>query len=207
MQALCARLRSVAQLARAPVSNRGLGLRVPQLLPINQRLSGPTDGIGSAGGNIGGNSKRPPMRLIAPRCLTAPRSGKHTGEAAARECGPVYARSSPALHSAPCRSMLATSTNIIHADDFVVLSGSLEAGSFHRIANGPSEGRWAWGAGLGAATAGLVAGGYVDSPDKCRTQIGRSFRSMLARADLRERPDAKPGPPRREPAEAAEPKG
>jgi len=25
----------------------------------------------------------------AGRCLTAPRSGKHTGEAAARECGPV----------------------------------------------------------------------------------------------------------------------
>jgi hypothetical protein len=38
-----------------------------------------------------------------------------------------------------------------HADDFVVLGGSLEAGSFHCIANGPSEGRWSWGAGLGAA--------------------------------------------------------
>ena len=86
-----------------------------------------------------------------------------------------------------------------HADDFVVLSGSLEAGSFHRIANGPSEGRWSWGAGLGAATANFVATGYATSPDECRTHVARSFRSMLARADLRERPDAKPGPPRREP--------
>jgi len=89
-----------------------------------------------------------------------------------------------------------------HADDFVVLSGSLEAGSFHRIANGPSEGCWSWGAGLGAAAANFVATGYTTSPDECRTDIGRSFRAMLARADLRERPDAKPGPPRREPAEA-----
>jgi len=93
-----------------------------------------------------------------------------------------------------------------HADDFVVLSGSLEAGSFHRIANGPSEGRWSWGAGLGAAaTAGFTAGGYVDTGDECRTHVAQSFRAMLARADLRERPDAKPGPPRREPAEAVEP--
>ena len=78
------------------------------------------------------------------------------------------------------------------ADHFVVLSGSLEAGSFHRIANGPSEGRWSWGAGLGAAAANFVATGYTTSPDECRTDIGRSFRAMLARADLRERPDAKP---------------
>ena len=56
-----------------------------------------------------------------------------------------------------------------HADDFVVLSGSLEAGSFHRIANGPSEGRWSWGAGLGAATANFVAAGHATSPDECRT--------------------------------------
>jgi len=89
-----------------------------------------------------------------------------------------------------------------HADDFVVLSGSLEAGSFHRIANGPSEGRWSWGAGLGAATANFLASGYTTSPDECRANVARSFRSMLARADLRERPDAKPGPPRREQVQA-----
>ena len=35
-----------------------------------------------------------------------------------------------------------------------------------------------------------------------RASIGTSFRRMPARADLRERPDAKSGPPRREPAEA-----
>jgi len=92
-----------------------------------------------------------------------------------------------------------------HADDFVVLSGSLEAGSFHRIANGPSEGRWSWGAGLGAATANFLASGYTTSPDECRANVARSFRSMLARADLRERPDAKPGPPRRETVQAPGP--
>ena len=84
-----------------------------------------------------------------------------------------------------------------HADDFVVLSGSLEAGAFHRIANGPSEGRWPWGASLDAATANFAASDYATSPDECRIHIGRSFRRMLTRADLRERPDAKPGPPRR----------
>ena len=89
-----------------------------------------------------------------------------------------------------------------HADDFVVLSGSLEAGSFHCIANGPSEGRWSWGAGLGAATASFVASGYATAPEHCRIHIARTFRRMLTRADLRERPDARPGPPRREPVQA-----
>ena len=85
-----------------------------------------------------------------------------------------------------------------HADDFVVLSGSLEAGSFHRIADGPSEGRWSWGAGLGAAS--FAASGYATSPDECRTHIARSFGRMLVRADLRERPDAKPGHERQQPS-------
>ena len=88
------------------------------------------------------------------------------------------------------------------ADHFIVLSGAYEVGGFHRIAAGPSEGRWAWGASLGAAAANFVASGYAKSPDECRIHIARSFRRMLARADLRERPDARPGPPRREPAEA-----
>ena len=52
------------------------------------------------------------------------------------------------------------------ADDFVVLSGSLEVGGFHRIATGPSEGRWSWGAGLGAAAANFVASGYATSPER-----------------------------------------
>src|SRR5688572_20646223 len=76
------------------------------------------------------------------------------------------------------------------ADDFVVLSGSLEVGSFHRVATGPSEGRWSWGTGLGAATAKFVTTGYATAPDECRTHIGESFRAILARADLRERRDA-----------------
>ena len=61
------------------------------------------------------------------------------------------------------------------------------------------------GTGLGAATANFVTTGYATAPDECRTHIGQSFRAMLARADLRERADAKPGPPRREPAEPVEP--
>jgi hypothetical protein len=51
---------------------------------------------------------------------------------------------------------------------------------------------------LGAATANFVSTGYATSPDECRTQIGTAFHRMLTRDDLRERPDAKPGPPRRE---------
>ena len=91
----------------------------------------------------------------------------------------------------------------LSADDhFIVLSGAYEVGGFHRMATGPSEGRWAWGASLGAAAANFVASGYVDSPEECRTQIGTAFRRMLIRADLRERADAKPGPPRREPMQA-----
>ena len=87
-------------------------------------------------------------------------------------------------------------------DHFIVLSGAYEVGGFHRMATGPSEGRWAWGASLGAAAAKFVASGYATSPDQCRILVARSFRRMLTRADLRERPDAKPGPPRREQVQA-----
>jgi hypothetical protein len=58
---------------------------------------------------------------------------------------------------------------------------------------------------LGGGTANFTAGGYAAHPDVCRTLIGLSFRRMLARADLRERPDAKPGPPHRDPPEATGP--
>jgi hypothetical protein len=86
-------------------------------------------------------------------------------------------------------------------DEFVVLSGSLEVGNFHRIAIGPSEGRWSWVAGLGVAVAGFAASGYAKSADECRIYIASAFRRMLARADLRERPDTRPGPPRRKQAQ------
>ena len=57
----------------------------------------------------------------------------------------------------------------LSADDhFIVLSGAYEVGGFHRMATGPSEGRWAWGASLGAAAAKFVASGYAKSPDECR---------------------------------------
>ena len=90
------------------------------------------------------------------------------------------------------------------ADHFIVLSGAYEVGGFHRIAAGPSEGRWAWGTSLGAAAANFVASGYAKSSDECRINIARSFRRMLVRADLRERPDARPGPPRRGQAAATD---
>ena len=85
------------------------------------------------------------------------------------------------------------------ADHYVVLTGSYEAGSFHRITTGPDTGLWAWEARLGIASARFAAGGIVQTGDECRTLIGQSFRAMLARADLRERPDAKAGPPHRAP--------
>jgi hypothetical protein len=87
-----------------------------------------------------------------------------------------------------------------HVDHHVVLSGGLEVGGFHRIGSGPSEGRWSWGASL-TSSSGFTAGGYSHSSDGCKELIGASFRKMLARADLRERSDALPGPPRRAPPE------
>ena len=91
-------------------------------------------------------------------------------------------------------------------DYYVVLSGGLEVGGFHRIGSGPSKGRWSWGAAIGTDDTTFTAGGYAAYPDVCCTLIALAFRRMLARADLRERPDAKPGPPRRAPPDAiAEP--
>jgi len=86
-------------------------------------------------------------------------------------------------------------------DYYVVLSGGLEVGGFHRIGSGPSEGRWSWGAAIGTDDTTFTEGGYAAYPEVCCTLIALAFRRTLARADLRERPDAKPGPPRREPAE------
>jgi hypothetical protein len=83
------------------------------------------------------------------------------------------------------------------AEHFIVLSGEYQVGAFHRIADGPSEGRWWWGAGLGVATTDFVATGYATSPEQCRILIARAFRAMLTHADLRERPEARPGSPRR----------
>ena len=91
-------------------------------------------------------------------------------------------------------------------DYYVVLSGGLEVGGFHRIGSGPSEGRWSWGAAIGTDDTTFTEGGYAAYPEVCCTLIALAFRRTLARADLRERPDAKPGPPRRAPSDAiAEP--
>jgi len=86
-------------------------------------------------------------------------------------------------------------------DHYIVLTGSYEAGCFRRITTGPSEGPWAWGAGLGVASVRFIAGGTVESGDECRSLIAQSFRAMLARAGLCERPNAKAGPPHRAPPE------
>jgi len=82
-------------------------------------------------------------------------------------------------------------------DYYIVLSGGLQVGVFHRIGSGPSEGRWSWGAWIGGGIATFTASGYAAHAEVCRTLIALAFRRMLARADLREQPDAKPGPPRR----------
>ena len=89
------------------------------------------------------------------------------------------------------------------ADYFVVLSAGLEVGGFHRIRSGPSENRWSWLCGIGTGDATFAASGIAAHPDVCRTLIGLSFRRMLARANLREQPDAQPGPPRLGPVEVA----
>jgi hypothetical protein len=93
-------------------------------------------------------------------------------------------------------------------DHHIVLCGCLEVGGFYRIGSGPSEGRWSWGTTLGSGNADFIAGGHASHGDVCRTLIALAFRRMLARAELRERPDAKPGPPRLAPPEAnIEPSG
>jgi len=91
-------------------------------------------------------------------------------------------------------------------DDHVVLSGGLEVGGFQRSRSGPSEGRWSWTHAIGTDDTTFAAGGYATYPEVCRTLITLAFRRTLARADLRERPDAKPGPPNRAPPDViAEP--
>ena len=87
-------------------------------------------------------------------------------------------------------------------DYYVVFSGGLEVGGFHRIGSGPSKGRWSWGAAIGTDDTTFTEGGYAAYPEVCCTLIALAFRRTLARADLRERPDAKPGPPRRAPPDA-----
>jgi hypothetical protein len=83
-----------------------------------------------------------------------------------------------------------------HADHHVVLTGGFECGGFHRLTIGPGEGTWRWGAHLTTAANFMKVGG-AHTPAECAANIGRSFRAMLSRADLRERQDAKAGPPRR----------
>ncbi len=91
-------------------------------------------------------------------------------------------------------------------DDHVALSGGLEVGGYHRSGSGPSEGRWSWAHAIGSDDTTFAAGGYATYPEVCCTLITLAFRRTLARADLRERPDAKPGPPNRAPPDAiAEP--
>lgn len=86
-------------------------------------------------------------------------------------------------------------------DHHIILCGCLEVGGFYRISSGPSEERWSWGATLASGDADFIAGGHASHGDVCRTLIALAFRRMLARAELRERADAKPGPARCAPLE------
>ena len=70
-------------------------------------------------------------------------------------------------------------------DDYVVLSGGLEVGGYHRSGSGPSEGRWSWAYAIGTDDTTFAAGGYAAYPEVCRTLITLAFRQTLARADLR----------------------
>jgi hypothetical protein len=88
----------------------------------------------------------------------------------------------------------------VQADHVVVLCGGLNVGGWHRVTSGPSGGSWRWGVSI-TASSGFGAGGNATSSEECKAHVATAFRKMLARADLRERPDAKPGPPRRAPPE------
>ena len=48
------------------------------------------------------------------------------------------------------------------------------------------------GAWIGSGIATFTASGYAAHAEVCRTLIALAFRRMLARANLREQPDAKP---------------
>ena len=49
-------------------------------------------------------------------------------------------------------------------DYYVVLSGGLEVGGFHRIGSGPSKGRWSWDAEICTDDTTYTAGGYAAYP-------------------------------------------
>jgi hypothetical protein len=96
--------------------------------------------------------------------------------------------------------MPATSTNTIRIETrryTPTISWSCAAISKLEASTGSLPAR----AGITSAS-NFTASGYAKSADNCRAAIGTVFRQMLGRADLRERPDAKPGPPRQAPVEA-----
>jgi hypothetical protein len=129
-----------------------------------------------------------PYGLIAG---VSPKPDRH--RAPARNCTmPLYPR--PAAHHYP-------DAPSSYPDRVVILCGSLEVGGFHPIMEGPSKGNWSWSCGL-TGEAGFTATGFARSSDECKRQIGTAFRAMLARAGLRERHDAMPGPPRRASSDA-----
>ena len=146
------------------------------------------------------------MRAIAARYPNSLVAGNRMGEAAAGDCGPVYARSSPALHLPPCRSMPALGTTTIPTTSgrrTSIITLSCAAAS-KLAASTASEADRAKAAGRGplgsaAATRSSLRADTRPAATYGQTLIALAFRRMLARADLRERPDAKPGPPRRAP--------
>ena len=81
-------------------------------------------------------------------------------------------------------------------DAYVVVSGNFVVGHIEPITSGPSAGGWTWGAALGG---GLTEGGGAETLELGRATVVRSFRALLARADLAECPDAKAGTPVHDP--------
>ena len=81
-------------------------------------------------------------------------------------------------------------------DHYVVLSGDLEVGSFHRNGSGPSEGRWSWAHAIGTDDTAFAADGYAAYPEVCRTLITLAFRRTLARGPERAGRKARAAEPR-----------
>ena len=65
-------------------------------------------------------------------------------------------------------------------DYYIVLSGGLQVGGFHRIGSGPSEGRWSWGAWIGGGIATFTASGCSHAPT-CASSRTRSRDRRAAR--------------------------
>ena len=88
-----------------------------------------------------------------------------------------------------------------NGDKYLILCGNLIAGSVESVTSGSLADGWTWGTSLGG---GLTASGRANSLEAGRRALADAFRVLIARADLAERPDAKAGPPVRDPPPSGE---